>query len=831
MPQVIPVAIAAGMAAAGEISWMAVGVMAAMTAANYIVSDMLKPNTSEDPVINSERGHLVNTKSTEQPLRLIYGPCRVGINLVYVGLSGADNKYLHIVGTIGEGEINGIAQDDGIDQLFLNDKIYTEYGSLVYYEVFTGTSDQNVCTTLQSAIPEWNDPMRYTAYIYLRLEFDRDIFQSIPAVTLEVEGLKVYNPDTETTEYSTNIAYCARDFITRSSRRGGMGISSTRLDDSSFIATQAYNNAKGWTIGLPIEENIAAADNLPKILCCGRNVLIYSGTEYKLKYKDLNYESAVMTLDEHDVVDTGESTLTVVQPTIFDTPNAVRIKFLNSELKYQTDDYVLSDLDAIEDDGGDYREEKIELPGINDRSNAIKMANYYLERLRINKTVGLQSGSKCMPLEANDIIQLTHEIPGWSNKYLRVEGIKIDQNADVALELIEETEDMYDDLYNLSSHSWHDTTLPDPSATIPSVINVSHSEEVYYYRGRSFTRWKIDFDPPSSSVYPFWKYANIYLKIGSGEWKYMTKVESDYQVDPVEEGETYYLRIQSVNIWEAKQNTNDAIVVSKTIVGKTSVPSNISAVTAVASGDAVSIFAPEITDPDISGYEIRLGDSWVGGILIGKQSAPFIRLTGVKPGTFTFFMSPVDNAGKYSSTPKSTSVTVYDPIGYEASGSWDTWAWDFSTGTHDNTEQDTYSGDTVLKCSHTDDVLIGIWTSPEYDLGSSKTVRCWGDFLTVFAASGNTWGGIIPSPNIWSSIDVDTSTWREIFATDRAGVLSATIYWGDSSGSLTNSADFFQILAPEFTARYIQVVITITDPTLDSQLYLKELNMKAAERA
>lgn len=829
MPQMIPVAVAVGIAMkTGE--WAAVILMAAMTAANYIASELLKPSSSEDEVVNSERGHLVNISSTEEPLKLIYGRCRVGINRVYAGTSGTDNSYLHIVGTVCEGEINGIAQTDGIDQVFLNDTLYTEYGSSVYYEFFTGTATQDVCSTLNTAIPEWTDPLRYTAYIYVRLTFNRDLFQSVPTITLEVEGLKVYNPDTEVTEYSTDIAYCARDFITRSSRRGGMGFSSTRLNDASFISTQAYNDTKGWTIGLPIKDNVAAADNLPNILSCGRNVLIYSGTEYKLKYKDLNYESVAMVLDEHDVVDNGESTLTIVQPTIFDTPNAVRIKFLNSETKYQVDDYVLTDLDAVTQDGGDLREETIELYGVNSRTNAIKMANYFLERMRINKNAGFQGLANCIALETNDVIQLTHSIPGWDDKYLRVESIRITQDAVTDLELIEESTDLYDDIYNIAQHNWHDTTLPSPSDTVPSVINVSQTEEVYYYRDRSFTRWKIDFDPPSTAVYPFWKYANIYLKIGSGDWKYMTKAETDYQVDPVEEGVTYYLKIQSVNIWEVRQNINDAVVVSKTILGKTAVPTNLSSVTTVAAGDTVSVFSTAITDPDIAGYEVRYGDSWTSGLLFGFSTSPMVRLTGVKPGTFTLWMAPKDNAGNYSATPKSSAVTVFYPSGYSTI---DTWAWDFTTGTHSNTEHTTYGGSDALKCSHTSDVLTGTWTSPVYDMSSIQTVRCWGDFLTVFSASSSTWGGVIPSPNTWASVSETTASWSEIFQADQAGVIAATITWGDTvdgDGAIESptSADFFQILAPEFSARYVQVEITITDPSLDATTYLKELNMETA---
>lgn len=202
-----------------------------------------------------------------------------------------------------------------------------------------------------------------------------------------------------------------------------------------------------------------------------------------------------------------------------------------------------------------------------------------------------------------------------------------------------------------------------------------------------------------------------------------------------------------------------------------------------------------------------------------------IRLVGVKPGTYTFWMAAKDNAGRYSENPQSTTIEIFYPANYVDKN---TWSWDFSTGTHDNTEQDTYSGNTVLKCSHTGDVLTGTWTSAEYDLGSVKTVRVWGDFLTDFVSSTVTWGGVCPSPTEWGDVNAATITWAELLAVGNPGDVSATIKWGLSSGSLDNSADFFEILSAEFTARYVQVEVTITDPNLDANMYLRELNMKAA---
>ncbi len=770
------------------------------------------------------RGHLVNTRSTQEPIPLIYGRCRVGINQAYAGCSGEDNKYLHIIGIVGEGPLHGIAQTDGVDQVFLDDKLYTAYGSLVYYEFFTGTDDQAVCATLAAADPTWNDPLRHTAYLYIRLRWNADKFQGLPNITIEVEGQELYDPRDETTGYSTNPALAVRDFLARSSRRGGLGIASARIDDDAIGGAASYCEAKDWTVGIPLTQNRPAVDNLRDILACFRGAVVYAAGSFRLKYLDLDYESSVMSLTEDDVALAGDaSSLRIRQPSLFDAPNAVRCKYLNAEKRYQTDDFVLSDAAAVAADG-DLREETVTLTGVNASANVQKLANYWLERLRHNRTAEFAAGSRCLALEPLDLVDLTHSLTGWDGQIMRVQGVSVQPDGAVGLSLLEENAAFYDDDYDDIAHVWYETTLPDPSGAVRGVHNVSQAEEVYSYRGRSFTRWTVDFDPPDPEDYPWWDHAEIWLAIGAGGWKFMTKAASDYQLDPVEEGVTYYLKIQSVSIHGAREAFEDAYTVSHTIVGKTDAPADIDSLTAVASNDVVNLYADPVADPDVVGYEVRLGANWSGGLFIGFNETPNIRLAGVRPGTHTFWMAAKDNAGNYSANPESATVTVFYPALYSEKNSW---AWDFTTGDHSNTEHTTYNGTDACKCSHTGGVLAGTWTSPVYDLGSKKKVRCWGDFLTAMADASLTWDGLIPSGDTWDTRIPAGMTWAEFFSTGAAGRIEATISWGDAVDDLPNAAGYFHILAPEIDGRYVQVAVTITDPAAGANLYLYELNMEA----
>ena len=358
---------------------------------------------------------------------------------------------------------------------------------------------------------------------------------------------------------------------------------------------------------------------------------------------------------------------------------------------------------------------------------------------------------------------------------------------------------------------------------------MSGSEVVYPYRGRSFTRWIIDFSKPPVETYPWWDYAEVWMKIGSaGEWRYMTRSEGNYVVDPVQEGEYYAIKLVSVNIFGNKETFDSAIWIDRTIIGKTDLPTDLSAMTAVANGDSVSIYADPVDDPDIDGYEVRLGDAWEGGIFISFNKAPSLRLNGVRPGSHTFWMSParlgVDGTRIYSGTPVSATCRVFVPTGFTLA---DSWTWDFEAiGTHDNTEHVTHNSQDALKCSHTGDVLTGDWTSPQRDLGSIQIVRLWGETATDFRASDTTFDGVGGQTLSFDELGGQTKSFFEIFEPTIAGQLQITLQYS-TDGSSWNDVERFEILCAEVEARYIRVVVTIIDPTLDSNLYLYALPIKA----
>jgi len=827
-------------------------VVGATAGFSYLMKPSIKKSTTGE---TSSRGWQANTSESGIPLPIIYGRCKVGINRVFVGTSGADNKYLNIIGNICEGEIVDIVKVDGVAQLFLGDDLYTKFGDKVYYELYTGSSTQTVCAALQAEIPEWNDPKKNTAYIYVRLEYDSDVFSGLPDITMVIDGLKtIYDPETETYGYTRNPALIARDFITR--KRGGMGIAEARIDDDYTIEAKTYCDEKGWLCDLRFDSMDTASDMLEAILITFRGALLFSADTYKIRYADMDYETPVITVDDDLVVENnGVTTLTINQPSIFDTPNAVRLKWVNPENKYVADEYQLADLEAQEADGYT-REESYDVVGMTDNANVMKMANYFLEKLRINKTASLSVHPVALQVEPHDLVYLSHKRPGWESKIMRATSVSFDFDGNVAISLSEEDAAFYDDTYNLASHSFYDTTLPNPRDPVPPVTNIVIEEEIYFFRGRSFTRLLVGWTPPTN--YPWFDYADVWLNVAGAGWKYMTTARSSYMIDPVQEGEIYSVKLVSNSIWGTKEVFASASYASHTVSGATGLPPDPTGLTLLASGDSISIFADRVDDPDIAFYEVRVGASWAAGLYAGANETPNIRLVGVRPGTLTIWMAiakiAIDGTILYSENPISGQVTSFGPANYTQK---DSWVWDYDgIGTFTNTEHTTYEGVDALQCSHTDGVLSGKWLSPTYDLGSIQTVRIWGDFLTGVDAAEMTWGGVFVQSktpatlktaageylktaagdqftvvgeleyDTWGVRIADGERWFQVWTPVAAGGITAKLHYG--TVDVSNTISGFELSAPEVSARYVQVEIFISDPNAATHNYIKQLTMKTA---
>ena len=81
--------------------------------------------------------------------------------------------------------------------------------SYAYVHKYLGSPDQAASAQAQANIPGWSGDhrLRNIAYLYVRLEFNNDVFPlGIPNISAVVKGKKVYDPRTGLTAWSDNAA-------------------------------------------------------------------------------------------------------------------------------------------------------------------------------------------------------------------------------------------------------------------------------------------------------------------------------------------------------------------------------------------------------------------------------------------------------------------------------------------------------------------------------------------------------------------------------------------------------------------------------------------------
>lgn len=480
----------------------------------------------------AESGHLLNTQATTEPLPVQYGKERIGGNRVYINATGTDNEFIHIILTISEGPVKGIKVDGNGDIIYLDGVRIQDFSDLAYWEFFRGTGDQNVCATLQAADPNWDDAMRWTAYLYLRLKYNQDKFSNLPDITLELEGREIYDPRNGQTIYSDNPALVSLDFLRND--RYSLGIPLTLINADLVKDVANWTDTNGYKFNGSIMERKPLIDNLDDILRNFRTGIIWSEGEYKMFVYE--YDTPVMELTENDIIaDSFKTNL----PGIPETPNRVLMTYPDIVDNYISKTRIIEDPNAVLLYDLEERDFELELIGTTAALQATKLGNYYLERNRLNRQHSLTCHPRVLALEPMDMIQITHSLPGWTEKVVRVLDMDLRQDGLVQLSILEEYAELYDDDVNVTVHVYWETNLPNPLDPPPNVTNLE-LEEATDKPGII-----ISFTKPGRQTN--WDHAKIFISIDGVSYNPIATVYTDdpFIFHDVIPGQKYWIKIIS----------------------------------------------------------------------------------------------------------------------------------------------------------------------------------------------------------------------------------------------------------------------------------------------
>ena len=642
--------------------------------ANWLTATYMTPSAPKRE--EGQGGTKVNKNSNIAQLPLVYGQRKIGGTRVFVASSGADNTYLYIILALCEGEVNSIG-DVYIDDVLSTD---SKFSGLVSITKYVGTDTQAADSTFVNAGIGWtgNHTLKGVAYLAVRLKWDRDAFAGIPNIETIVKGRKIYNGST--IAYSTNPAWCLRDYLTNA--RYGKGLPASFINDTQFSAAATKCDVmvtpySGGSTQKIFECNAALATDRPvldnaKILLSGfRGLMPYQDGQYGVIVEDQG--SSTFTFDESKII----GGLGIQGGTKKNRFNRVIASFVNPNANWQSDQIEFpesgssQETEYLLEDGGIELEKRINLDTITNVYMAQDIAEIALKRSRNGLAVTFTATSEALNCAVGDIVDVTHSTPGWTAKTFRVNALSLKMDGTVKVELLEHQNSIYPWSTKTEADDIPGTNLPNPfQVASPSPTTIT--EELYTTVNSKGTQARATFTWAAPNDAFVVNYEAEYKLNGGSTYIFITTTSQlEARIDDIPPGQ-YDFRVRSINSMGVKSEW--AYLNNKTISGLTAVPSDVSGFTIRALDGQCHLTWSRITDLDvINGGYVRIrhtsltaNATWEDGQDIGEAIAGSQTTVVLPLLKGTYLAKAVDEGGRFSTNAVISVTTVPNIIDFNA---------------------------------------------------------------------------------------------------------------------------------------------------------------------
>lgn len=773
---------------------------------------------------------LVNKASNNAPIPVIYGTRRVGGTRVFITTTGDNNEYIWVVVVLGEGEVHAIGD------VYLDDTVSTDSKFTGYVDVYKhlGADDQVAEPEMVADIDEWTTAHRLqgTAYVALRLKFNRDVFAGLPTITCNVSGIMPYDPRTETSAFSTNPALCIRDFLVNP--RYGRGIPEESIDDDSIEVaadhceeqvTIAGGEQDRYTCSGVVDTSLSSMENLKKLLTSCRGCMVFSGGKYQLKIDKA--ETAGFVFDESNIIGSWTIGLGDKSSVI----NRVLANFFNPDKEWQAD-IIPKDFPAYRAlDNGVLLERDIELPFTANAGTAEQIAIICAKQSRQQIAVQFTATIAAMACQVFEVVKLTHTTPGWTEKEFRILSLGLKNNGEVRVMLLEYDEDVYDFGTIDAPDTSPNTNLPDSFSLAPPT-DLTIVESAYSTRGAG-TKAKATMTCIRGGAFTT-----------GFEWQYKLSSDEDWEdggSSSVPVGSTTGSRVlldMAVGVYDFRVKGYTGLGVSSSyctvygqeIQGLAAAPTSVLGLSGHALGDQFHVRWTKATDEDVlngGGVQIRwspllTGAVWGNTSPIGDSIAGTATSTVLPLLVGTYMFKFVDKMGVESASAVSiiSNVPVMHKMNFVLTATQD----DTFPGTKDNMEVD--SGELIMTDPSSNAGSYIFSYNPgdgahEYiDLGSAAqpfNCRVMGSIKYV----GNDLSALIDDRGMmddWASFD-DSSDFSDIRAKLYAAVTD------DDPSDSPDWSEWVEFTNADFVCRAIKIKLEVTNGDANHQIQISDLSV------
>jgi len=659
------------------------------------------PDIPEFDTPEEEKGVLVNKSSNNAQIPVIYGTRQVGITRVLMESSGTDNTYLYIAGVLAEGEVNAITSISIDDKVVTFDgalthgtvrevassdsNFYKDGASHIQAQAFMGKDDQ-VASSVLSTLTNWTSAHKLSgvAYVAIRFKWNQDVFGNIPDVKVIVQGRKVYDPRNTNTVFSSNPALCLLDYL-RNDRYGkGLPDSAFETNFASFATSATtcetqvtpYSGASDINLfdtNAVVDTSQKVFENVKKLLNPMRAFFTYTLGTYKLQIEGTG--SAVKTITSDNVVG-GAKVLGERKGSKY---NRVLGTFTNPEKNYQLDtisyppaddsSLPLADRHAtmVTADNGTLLEGDFEFKNVTSPYQAQALCEVILRRSRNQLQIQLRLTSEFLDVSIGEIVAITYPSGGFNAKPFIVQGLTINEDLTVDLQLFEHQDNFYAWSTKSEAPTIADTTLPNPFNVQPPASVTLSDQLIQYNDGTVIVALDILIGASPDSFVDYYQV------------EYKKSSETDYQIHAQGTGlNQRVLNVIDQDIYDVRVKAINNIGVSstyvsaqRTIIGAIAPPNDVEDFSCnIISGDAHLSWSA-VTDLDLAYYQVRYststsGAEWQNSVnLVNKIARPATSVT-VPARTGSYLIKSVDKLGNFSTNETIISNTIVSSLNFVA---------------------------------------------------------------------------------------------------------------------------------------------------------------------
>lgn len=594
-----------------------------------------------------------------------------------VGEAATQTHHTGYSHTAGSNTITGLPADTSVTIGYT----YTQAATpLVRVRKYLGTSTQTADADLVAESDgKWTTDHRGRGicYLYVRLEYDQDVFGStgVPNISAVVRGKKVYDPRTTTTAWSNNAALCVADYL-RSDE--GMRADSAEVPDSEIIAAANICDEEidlslddedvqaRYTCDLSITTDRSPRDVLAELLACMSGRAVW--TQGRWLVRPGAYRTPTLTI-----------TADMLAGPVSVMPKASRSELFNAVRTTYRDATSFAELQAplVEnsgyeaDDGGVQIVRQIDVPTLSDTYRAQRLAKIELERARQALTVKLACNLKAYDLAPSDTVLLTLATYGWAAKAFEVLERTLTREGTIQYTLRETAAGVYDWAWGEATIGdlAPDTNLPNPFG-LPAILqNLAADEDaIRLADGTIITQAVVTWDASES---PFvanggsiqYQTAKVGTPWGTGS---LPGDATTVTLGPLQVGVAYVFRARAIN---ASGRAGDWAHIGLVAQGLAAPPDDVTGLDYEIKPGQVWITWDPCEEADYAATELRYdGTGWDDATFLWRGAGSDYQHPRPPNGTYTVRAKHIDTSGTYSANAASISVTVDDSIDADGGG-------------------------------------------------------------------------------------------------------------------------------------------------------------------